>query len=151
MKKLILLFTFIVMACGPESTLEKKYDYSIINTSGVTVQIIPYTWDVKQVTDQVTLENNQIFNKKETVYAPYTGGLWMPSLFIEKALGRVTHVEIVFNNSKKVIYTSCLETFNCNIQPRNIFNTDFNDELIEVYTITAEDFQNAEDCGGNCN
>ncbi|RTY65577.1 hypothetical protein EKL97_14235 [Flavobacterium sp. LS1P28] len=63
----------------------------------------------------------------------------------------LTHIEITFNNTKKVIYQECTATNQCFNQARNIFNPMFRDERTEVYTITPEDYQNAQDCGGNCN
>jgi len=35
-------------------------------------------------------------------------------------------------------------------QLRNIFNPIYNDEQIETYTITPEDYQIATDCNGIC-
>jgi hypothetical protein len=63
----------------------------------------------------------------------------------------LTHLEITFNNSKKIIYEECAINSNCNTLPKNIFRAEFSSEQTEVYTITPEDYQNAVDCGGNCN
>lgn len=149
MKKLMIFVLFGLLSCWPESSEEKHYDYSVVNNSGVTVEIIPYMDGNQKINNKVILQNNQIYNKKYTDHAPY-GGFSMGSVFVLNTGSALTHLEFVFNNSKKVIYEGCSETFNCNSQPRNIFNGSFNGELTEVYTITPEDYQNAIDCGGNC-
>ncbi len=150
MKKLIIIILFGLLGCGPESNEEKNYDYSVVNKSGVIVEIIPYMDGNKKNDNKQVLQNNQIFNKKYTDYAPYSG-FSMGTLFIANTCSALTHLEITFNNSRKVIYKTCSENFNCNSQSRSIFNLSFNDEQTEVYTITPEDYQNAQDCGGNCN
>jgi hypothetical protein len=67
MKKLLIIMLFGLLGCGPESNEEIKYDYSIINNSGVTVEIIPYKNSVKQIHNKVTLQNGAIFNKKKLI------------------------------------------------------------------------------------
>lgn len=57
------------------------------------------------------------------------------------------HLEIVFKNSKKVIYEGSSENFNCDSQPRNIVYGSFSNEQTEIYTITPEHYQNVIDCG----
>lgn len=151
MKKLLIIVFFGLLSCGPESSEEKHYDYSVVNNSGVTVEIIPYVNGVKEVNNKVTIQNGASFNKKYTDYAPYGGTLSMRNLFKSNTVGLTTHLEITFNNSKKIIYEECSLTSNCNSLPRNVFRPEFNDERTEVYIITTEDYQNAVDCGGNCN
>jgi hypothetical protein len=151
MKKLIIIILLGLLGCGPESNEEKKYDYSVVNNSGYIVEIIPYFNGVKETSKKVIIQNGDIFNKKFTDYAPYSGGLSMTGIFKSNTIGNVTQLEFVFMNSKKIIYEECSVTSNCNFLPRNIFRPEFNDEETEVYTITPEDFQNAQDCGGNCN
>ncbi|MBB1193023.1 hypothetical protein DNC80_04985 [Flavobacterium sp. SOK18b] len=149
MKKLIIIILFSVWSCVPDT--EKSYDYSIINTSGVNVELIPYVDGVKKMDDRMILQNNQVYNKKYTAYG--AGGYNMSSLLqnLTKAPGSVTHLEIIFNTAKKVVYQECTATNQCFNQARNIFNPVFSADQTEVYTITPEDFQNAQDCGGNCN
>lgn len=57
------------------------------------------------------------------------------------------HLEIVFKNSKKVIYEGYSEIFNCDSQPRNIVHGSFSNEQTEIYTITPEQYQNVIDYG----
>ena len=142
---LILLFS----KCGTDQGSPKKYDYSIINNSGVLIEIIPYNNGIRYNDKKIILNNNQIINKIEIDYPPFAGGIRLttalfPNLILDK-------IDIIFNGTKKVSYEDCSATNNCNAQPRNIFNHEFHNEDTEVYTITPEDYQAAVDCGGNCN
>lgn len=59
-------------------------------------------------------------------------------------------MEFVYNNHKKTVYHYCPDLFIVNEQ-KNIFNYTYNNENMEVYTITSEDYLMAVNCGGNCN
>jgi hypothetical protein len=140
---------FLFSKCGTDQGEARKYDYSIINSSGVVIEIIPYSNGIKYNDRKIILNNNQLINKVETIYPPYGGGIRTISALFPNF--RVNKIDIIFNGTKKVSYEDCSATNNCNAQPKNIFNHEFHDELTEVYTITPEDFEAAEDCGGNCN
>ena len=128
MKKLII---FGLLSCGPESSEEKHYDYSIDNSYGVTVEIIPYKNGNKEINNKVVLQNGEILNKKYTDHAPY-GRYRMTGLFNSNTLGLFTHLEFVFKNSIKIIYEECSVSSNCNFLLRNIFRPEFNDEQTET-------------------
>ena len=152
MRKIFLISTFyILFGCTEEG---KTYYYTITNNSGVTTEIIPYTQQGDLLLGKkITLLNGQSINKKDFDGTPGGG-----SPNIARAIPSdeyLTKVEFVFNNTKKNVYSRCGFTIdrvaaNCD-DPRNIFRPEYNNEQTEVYTITAEDFQNATDCGGNCN
>lgn len=153
MKHLIYIFVLtLLFSCGTDQGEERKYNYSIINKSGSTIEIIPYYDGIKKIEHKISINDNNLINKTYTEVTPYQGGLTMGGFFIKSSIIEpLTQVEIVFNNSKKVVYEVCSESFNCNADPRNIFNITHNLELIEIYTITPEDYTNATDCGGDCN
>ena len=146
---LFILFTFLLASCGPEMNNERNYNYTIINNSGRQVKMIPYVEGQKELQNAIVIDNNKSINKKITAYAG-SGGLMMVSFFNKTGLGITTHIEIVFENQKKIIYEECSTTIDCNANPRNIFGQNYMDELIETYIITPEDYQNATDCGGSC-
>ncbi|SFM51959.1 hypothetical protein SAMN05444143_101378 [Flavobacterium succinicans] len=152
MKKIycIIVALFMLMGCTDQGD-KITYDYSILNTSGKKIVLIPYIGGVKEVQNAITLQQNEKFNKKYIYYPPGAKGYNMSNLFSKTAIGSLTHVEIIFDDIKKVIYQECTTTNQCFNQARNIFNPVFSDEQTEVYTITPEDYQNAQDCGGNCN
>lgn len=132
---------------------ERKYNYSIINNSGVTVEMIPYFSGEKDLKHKVILNNTDKINETYTDRPPYTAGqLTMPlTPFYDYKYYDVTRVEITFNNSKKMIHEGCTQANQCVIPARDIYNPIFSDERTETYIITPEDYQNAVDCGGNCN
>lgn len=132
---------------------DRKYNYTITNNSGVIIEMIPYYNGVKDIANKVILKNTDKINKIFTDTPPYGGGLLMQYIpFSDSSIqNNLTHVEITFNNSKKIIYQQCTESNQCFNQTRNIFNPIFSNERIKNYIITPEDLQNALDCGGNCN
>jgi hypothetical protein len=152
MRKIFLISIFyILFGCTEEG---KTYYYTITNNSGVNVEIIPYTQQGDLILGKkTTLLNGQSINKKDFDGTPGGG-----SPNIVRAIPSdesLTKVEFVFNNMKKNIYQKCGISINgivgdCN-NIRNIFREEYNNEQTEVYTITPEDYQNAIDCGGNCN
>nr|WP_314490426.1 hypothetical protein [uncultured Chryseobacterium sp.] len=151
MKSLLLsIFGLLVIQCGTDQGESIEYTYNILNASGKNVKLIPYVNGNKEVENSITLQNNQTFTKKYVYTPPGAAGFTMTGLFNKTAIGSITHVEVVFDNSKKVIYQGCTESNQCFNQPRNIFNPIYNDEQVETYTITSEDNQNAVSCNGNC-
>jgi hypothetical protein len=157
MKKLLLFIILAISFTGcwpwPEGGEIKKYNYTVINNSGVTVEVIPYYNDVKDLSNKVIIINSDKINFKYTSSPPSQGFLRMSEVPFSGLPTKfnLTGIEITFNNSKKIIYQECTGTNQCFNQPRNIFNPIFSDEQTETYIITPEDYQNAVDCGGNCN
>jgi hypothetical protein len=144
---------FLLSRCTEQGE-DREFNYTITNNSGVKIEMIPYFSGVKDVTNRVILNNADLINKTYTDRPPYSAVFRMYKIpFVDAStnLNNLTHIEITFNNLKKIIYQECTETNQCFNQPRNIFNPIFSDERTEVYTITPEDYQNAVDCGGNCN
>ncbi len=152
MKSLSLLSFFIlIISCGTDQGESKHYNYTIKNSSNQKVELVPYINGQVDYSAKVSIDINKDFNLQKDDFPPYQGGLVMYGIFLDpKKLGTLTQVEIVFNNNKKIIYDDCKQNGNCTSQPRNIFNPIYSDELNETYTITAEDYQNATSCGGNC-
>ena len=149
MKTIILIVLATVFcSCGTDQGEARRYDYSVINNSGVSIEVIPYSDGLVKIDKKVVLNNAQKINKIDIDYPPY-GELRMINV-LHPAL-RVNKIDIIFNGTKKITYEDCSPTNNCSEQPRNIFNGEFQNERTEVYTITAEDLQNATNCGGNCN
>ena len=147
---IIIIIATFAYSCGTDQGGKKNYDYSIVNSSGVKVELIPTLNGVKSLERKIILENRTVFNKKHTDYPIYTSPLNIPSIFSDFGKqGIITHLEITFDNTKKIIYSECPDFICSNV--KNIFHYKNNDNQTEVYTITPEDYQNAIDCGGNCN
>ncbi len=150
MKKIILIvLATIFCSCGTDQGEARTYESKIINNSGNVIEIIPYENGIKFLDKIVILQNGQTLTKKDVDYPPYNGRFQMITVLDNKIF--TDKIDIIFNGTKKITYEDCSPTNNCNAQPRNIFNSEFSEQQTEVYTITLEDFQNATDCGGNCN
>ncbi len=148
MKKLLLLISASFILCGcPDEGDSIEYKYSIVNNSGKTIEIIPLFSNVKELNKKIIIENGNKLEKKIISGAPYNSDLSLEKIISENS--HLTGVEIVFNNEKKIVYLICPNSI-CN-NKKNIFDIFNNDEHTETYTITPEDYQNALDCGGNCN
>jgi hypothetical protein len=152
---ILLIFVALFYSCTDQGEV-KKYDYTIINNSGVTVDIIPYDEENDiNIQNKRTLLDGEKINKKLDVYPPYNDNLSLSGvLWGDLIYSRVPKAEIVFNNNKKVIYLNCtfsdLGITDC-LEPRSIFNPINNSGVIQVYTITPEDYENAIPCDGDCN
>jgi hypothetical protein len=154
MKKIILYIIIGINFVGCVTEQGKTYYYTIQNNSGVDVEIIPYSQQGELLLNKkINLLSGQSLSKKDFDGTPGGG-----SPNIARAIPSdeyLTKVEFVFSNTKKSIYSRCGFTINGVVanceDPRNIFKPEYNNEQTEVYTITPEDFQNAVDCGGNCN
>ena len=148
-----------MMRCGTDQGESIEYNFSITNSSGKTIKMIPYINGVKDTNYILTLTNGDTLNKKYTYRPPGAAGYSMTQFFPSNT----DYVAVVYNNEKINIYS--VYSVQCNTCPvisnnsfpivfnensRNLFNVNFNDGQIENYTITVDDFQNATDCGGNC-
>lgn len=164
MKTLLLLsFGLLTICCGTDQGESIDYTYSISNNAGQNIKLVPYINGVPEMENAITLANNEKFTKKYTYNPPGAAGFNMTGLFKATAAGSITHVGVIYNNNHINLFTVFSEQcptcanipnnpypiiYNENI--RNLFNISFNDEQVETYSITSEDYQNATDCGGNC-
>ncbi len=154
MKKIITIaiLSLNFIGCVPEES--KIYNYKISNNSGYTIVIVGYKDDAKDLINKTTIENGKNIYSKKRVDYPAPNFLTMSEVISKDEKIVYPKIEIIFNNSKKTIFSNCKFTAtgieNCD-EPRNIFRPEYNDEESELYTITPEDYQNATDCGGNCN
>ena len=147
-KLLLLLIPASIILCGcPDKGDSIKYNYSILNNSGNTVEIVPFFTNVKDLRKKIIITNGNKVEKIIISEPPYNSDLSMKKLISENS--NLTGVEIVFNNEKKIIYNIC-QNFICN-NSRNIFDIAKNNEQIEAYIFTITDYQNSIDCNGNCN
>jgi hypothetical protein len=155
MKNIICLVILGINFGGCVSEESKIYNYTISNNSGYTIAIVGYdTNSVKDLAKKITLENGKKISNRKKVDYPAPNPLKMSEVISKDGRIEYSKIEIIFNNSKKTIFSNCKFTEtgieNCD-EPRNIFRPEYNDQQTEVYTITPEDYQNATDCGGDCN
>jgi hypothetical protein len=156
MKNLFFIFPLLLLSrCGTDQVEKKIYNYTITNNSGVTVEIVPYDNNgALELSKKTTLFNGQKINTEKKVHPLDGTRLSMMELISKDENILIPKIEIVFNNTKKSTYSNdCTYnngvSSNCGL--RNIFLLEYNKDQAEVYTITPEDYQNATDCGGDCN
>jgi hypothetical protein len=157
MKKIVSIIIVVLLAtsCTDQGGY-KDYDYTIINNTGVVVEIVPYDINgVIEVNKKVTIGIGEKINRKKRVHPiDGDGPLSFKELLFTKAGFSLKRIDFVFNKVKKSSYSDdCIYVngVSSNCSSRNVFLLDYNDGFTEVYTITPEDYQNAQDCGGNCN
>lgn len=153
MKSIIFfLLLSVLIGCGRCDHCDEQpieYEYSIQNSSGAKVEIIPYILNsagVEEInlSEKITIENSENYTEKFKDLPPYNGFSYYNLLNYPKK------IDIVFNNSRKITYQICDFNGTPCIDPKNIFSNDYNNGTLETYIITANDFQNALDCNGNC-
>lgn len=154
-KILIAFISLQILTACPDMGTGVEYNYTIINESGKTVKIVPYSNGEIITSKSVTLQNGEKLNHIE----PQKGHLSGYSMFQFVDVPNISHIAIIFNNEKKSLYS--LYTSSCATCPkisgeiynddlRSPFNNLYNDTPIETYIINATDYQNATLCNGNC-
>ncbi len=157
MKIFIRFFFFILTSCGPEAVKFQR-QYVIENSSTVPIEIRFYrSGELAFRFGATQLENGE---QLEGQILERSGGPWsdlsdennerLPTLSFE-----ADSVRLVFNNQKLHVYTEMSSPDGLIFTPsnRNILrDSDYSaiggDKFL--FTITESDFENAEDCDGNC-
>lgn len=148
------IFLQILTAC-PDMGTGVEYNYTVVNESGKTVKLVPYSNGVIDMSKSVILQNGQQLNHIEPPAGHLSG--YSMSGFVH--VPNISHIAIIFGNEKKSIYsiygstcTTCPhlsgEVYSDNL--RSPFNVIYNDTPTETYTINASDYQNATMCNGSC-
>lgn len=140
------------------------YHYTVENQSGVPIQLRIYSLDQERgqvtPTTYIDLDDGQKIEKKEKMYPPSIHYNFIE--FFRPKQGTPNTMEVVYNKQKKTVFfeqrytnvfeNTCEDAFGrevvCN--PRNLFNTFIYKNIDEHYIFTAEDYQQAEDCKGDC-
>jgi hypothetical protein len=141
-----------VLGCTDNEVEMKRRDYTIQNNTDFSVKIEFYNVSDGTLNNQTSdiLNNNgsQLANKVEQDQ-PFTNSEDVP-IFAHVS----DSVRIIFNNEKFYINTfnTFSDTFSEPIN-RNIFRHSNYENLGNeryLFKITQEDYENAEDCNGNC-
>lgn len=152
MKKMFILSISVNLLLGcihQDDSFEKKI--TVVNNSSYTIEIVSYIPpnNTEQYQTRLNFLPGIMYSRKfkgnKSNYDSFNF-----EYYLTDGIFGVNTVDIIFNNTKKVTYQNCTVPGNC-LNPRNIFNP-FDDGLDhEIYVITNEDYDNAIDCGGNCN
>ncbi|WP_413511205.1 hypothetical protein [Myroides odoratus] len=166
MKKYIYLLLSIctaILLMNCEAGNSVTYNYTLENQSGVPIRLKLYSLDEEgkiSLTTYMNLDNGEKFEKKTKLYPPSFDYNFVD--FFRQRDGTPNTMEVIYNNQKKTVFfeqrytnvvkNTCEDTFGKEVpcDPRNLLNTFIYSNVNEHYIFTAEDYQQAEDCKGDC-
>ncbi|MCF6213546.1 MAG: hypothetical protein L3J45_05925 [Flavobacteriaceae bacterium] len=144
MKKIIIYILFLtaIVACWPEAGKLKTYRYTIRNESGKPIEIKAYNSynPINPLITQLPI-GGKIIKKYKDGLPPQ--GYNFKEFFSEGYY--VDSLVIIYNKSKISFFKdeNCLDT-------RNPLNVCEYQDTEELFIFTVQDYENAEDCNGNC-
>ena len=147
MRIVFFLITLCFIACGTDQGELKTYKYTVRNKSGVKIKVIGYVTFTNVEEYVIAINNNDEYTHI------YKDGLPPRGYHFRFLFGSSTgnsgadSIKVIYNNVK-------FKDFNFDnlSDERNPLGPNHNHgELKATYTISKEDYQNAEDCNGNCN
>jgi len=145
MKNFLMIFSFlfILNSCGTDQGEGETYIYTLINSSGHNIKIEAFNLTSREEVSKITyLENGEEITKKFTSPAPPMQEYYSYVGFFEG-----DSIIITYDNEKRKVFV--LET--CEGDSRNPINICLYSNLIETFTFSEEDFENAAPCDGDCN
>ncbi|NJB37803.1 hypothetical protein [Croceivirga sp. JEA036] len=155
MKYIVYLLLLILASCGPEAEMFQR-QYVIENGTGVPVELQFYRDGSLSLGFETILLQNQ--ERIAGLELDRSGGPWT-DLSSEQLLDRPSasfesdSVRLIFNNEKIITYKITYIPLTFSPTERNLLrDTDYTsiggDKFL--FTINESDFENAEDCNGNC-
>ena len=145
MKKIFLIITIVITftSClGTDQGESKIFSYKVINASNKSITIksfYNYNTSIDPIITNINIGEEVV--KSETDYPPGYGETNFRRFFGEER----DSIVIIYNSEK-------IESFlyECSSNNRNPLNFCIYNNLEEIFTFTQEDYNNAEDCNGNC-
>ncbi len=148
MKTLFFLGTLFFLSCGPEQGERKTYVYTVKNESGVPIKVLLYN-SLGRGSDNpvssITFENNSGSTKKYKDTLPLQRYSFS-DFFATSNAKVVDSIRVIYNGVKQ----SAFSNKNRIGGERNPLNTFIYGSVEETFIFTKEDYENAEDCNGNC-
>ena len=143
MKTIHFLILFFILSCGTDQGSTDTYIYTVRNESGVAIKIIGYTGIDTFV---INLNNNQDYTQVYEDGKPPRGYHFRFLFGSSDGNYEASSIKIVYNNLKFKVYNSDNLS-----EERNPLGPNHNNGGLEAtYIITQQDYENAEDCNGNC-
>ena len=144
MKVIQVLILFILLACGTDQGDPDTYIYTLRNESGKNIKIKAYLSSYPDVVPIITsLPIGKEIIKIHKDYPPYFGYSFQ-NYFGTRKSSRDSLV-VIFDMAKIVSFNA----ENCD-DNRNPLNFCEYRNLEETFIFTEQDYENAEDCNGNC-
>lgn len=135
---------FAVAACTPEAGEVKTYRYTVRNESGIKMRIIGYP-QYNNAPYIINLENGEERTQTYKDYLPSRGYSW--NFFYGSSNGQKSadSIKVIYNTIKFKDFSH--KNYDDERNPLFKFNVDI---TRGTFTFTKEDYENAEDCDGNC-
>ena len=142
MKTIYFLTLFLFLSCGTDQSSADTYTYTIKNESGVDIKIIGY---IPFDTFIINIKNKQQYTQVYEDGVPPRGYSW--DFFYGSSNGNYAadSIKVIYNNNryKDFSINNIDNDRNPLYMPNEIRTEGF-------FTFTVEDYDNAEDCNGNC-
>ena len=138
MKKILFLILLFHLSCGTDQTSCMNTEFTIKNETNKQIRILAYNKNYPNISPIITILN--INDEQTKISKACMGDLYSFEEFFD------------FRDSLKVIYnTSKFQLFvpECGTNNKNPLNCDYIG-LKGTYIFTQQDYENAEDCNGNC-
>jgi len=153
MKKIILILSAVILtSCVTESRMYPR-QYSLKNESNQIIKLKLYLTSNNQLSNEILINNNQIYNA-EKIETDQPHSVELDYILPIDAFGYASDsLIIVYNNLKKSIFYLDFNGAFSNPINRNPFRfgnyTDIGSDTFQ-FIFTEDDYNNAIDCGGNC-
>ncbi len=139
---------FLIISCGPEGPC-KESKLTLRNESGVDIKIIGYNKANGKLDSLVFNLKNNVQLAQKYKHCPPNGGSF--SVF-RSDFFKSDSIKVIFNNNKKTIFEAEIycDQQNMALKRNPLYQCIYNSGTIGTFVFTKEDFENAEDCNGNC-
>ncbi len=147
MKNLIITLVLVLAySCGTDQGEGTLYKYTVKNESGKTLIIKSYLSNFPSVSPVIT--NLSIGEELVKTYQdglpPSPSGYGFGNFFGTEESSRDS-LKIIYDDSKVQFFKGV-----CSENDRNPLNICTYQETEEIFTFTQQDYENAEDCNGDC-
>ena len=146
MKTLFFLIALLIITSCTDLGSTKTYTFTVNNDSSTNIKIIGYVKFTNVEEYIINLENEESLTKSFESGSPPRGYSWNSFFGSSNGNSGADSIKIIYDSTK-------FEKFGINnlSDPRNPLGPNHNDgELEATYTITQEDYENAEPCNGDC-
>ena len=139
---ILMLIAILIIGCGTDQGKSTLYTYTIKNDSGKNITIKAYRINRPDIAPVITnLPQGEKLTKTYRDGLP-PNGYDFTDFYADKNNRFIDSIIVIYDKTK-------LSGFRENCSDRNPLNfCDYNPNLTFIFT--AQDFENAQDCNGNC-
>lgn len=151
MRTMLFLTILCFLSCGTDQGETKTYTYTVRNESGVLIKVLAYntlsTSPSEIIYSTILEKGNELKKTFEDGLPPrsYNFNSFFANLNGRRAI--TDSIKVIYNNTK---FKNFISEINCSEGLRNPLNTCIYSDTEEIFIFNVEDYENAEDCIGNC-